>query len=416
MKSVIKLLLLFLFACGAEKMPEQIDKTIEVTNKTIEGVTRSNGYMERLLDNCNEYLFELDVIDPMQKELPEKIVVSYVTFNPELKKNEIQFLETSVSSLEIYFHESQERAYFIIPKQWRIIIPDNNIVMVEKPNSLCKTIIDTAESKIREYSEKITEYLEDNEDTIIEKVAEIMVKVEQAKINCKEYEAQKAVQDYKDKNIKWWQVKKKKELKERKTIERIRNEIYPHPCEIKNLEVMTEIADIQEAQAVIDDGWDDFKNKWSYYYSSWKEDKRNIFTTNIKEQIIELNLQEVRAIAFYQSGQKKLRGQLNILDIPTVKLVFPKTVEKLRKFLANNGKSMEIDPQYPIDYNLIADDRVEILLQIFTRYFYSGNTKEEKSHIKDFITDAMFMLYEMQLMQAKIDFSEESKSLELKEN
>ncbi|MCB9091465.1 MAG: hypothetical protein H6621_09480 [Halobacteriovoraceae bacterium] len=405
MKNIFYLALGFLLltTCGAENLPRQLEKMDETANKTIEGMEESNRNMERLLDHCFEIVFAPDIVSPLDSALPAQVQVPTLQFNEEIKEPQVVFVSLQTSQLSLYLEPKSQVPYYRIPEYLKDHVIPSALKKFPKQNSLCQTVDTILSNKVESYQEQISTYIADNEDVFIEKLSQFIIKIENAKIDCEQYEVERAIQDYLDSQIKWWEFRQLKKLKRRKKIEEIKNQLNPHPCVAKKKSEETlDEEETSRLKSLIDERWSQFFHSWVSYYKNWKEDKKLIFDHPQRLDILTLSLEDTRLLTLYQLKNIEVANKLKLLDL--AKPVFPlKDPVKLRKFLANNEKGMSIDPDVEVDYLKTPIDRIEILQQIFERYFYSGNTKAEKNELRLFITDAIFMLYEQQLIQLRIE-------------
>ncbi len=413
MKTLLNtILVLLLFSCGSEKLPKQIDDTIDITKRTNENVEESNAkmaqtneYMGLLLSGCYNMLFKHDIANPLEKNNSPYFSVQYNVFNSKKLSKEASFLDFNRDNLEVYYDEVEEKPYFVVPKIYHKIIPENSVKMVEIDGTICNSINEILKVQMERITDEAVEYFKENEDAIFDKLGEMTRKIEEAKIDCGAYEAEQALQDYYDQKIKWWQFKKKKKLKERKKREEFYKIYAPHPCEKEKTAFILESFNSEEAKELIDKNWNSFRNRWSQYYLNWEEDKKNIFTQELAQNIAQLNLTQQRARYLYEIGRKDQYKKLGLLNAPGASLIVPYNaeLEKLRKFLSNNEKSMRVDKNFPTNYDDMPEDRLLLLQQIFKRYYYSGNSKDERVQLRYFIADAQYMLYELQLLETQIE-------------
>ena len=376
----------------------------KTANRTLEKMDESNANMDRLLDHCYRYAFPLDIISPSDKKAPKSFKVPSFSFNDTAKKNKTQFHTIKTSKLETYLDLKSEVAYFLVPEDLEKKISPSAVVKFPKQDSLCQTVDSMIESKVEEMNTEMSSYIEENKDLIVSKIADFLRDIEDAKTDCREYEMNKAAQDYLDSQISWWEFKRKKELKQRKVIEKLKREMNPHPCQKRKSGPIESPQEIERLTKLLEQRWDSFNSRWSDYYSKWEQDKSLIFNQKIRKDLLQINLEDDRLMALYRLKFEDTVKSLRLLDL--AKPIFPlDDPVKLRKFLASNEKGMRIDPDIEISYIETPIEKIHLLQDIFKRYFYSANSKEEKLEIRRFITDAIFMLYEQQVIQLKIDAS-----------
>ncbi|MBL7665210.1 MAG: hypothetical protein JNM93_08755 [Bacteriovoracaceae bacterium] len=403
MKCLLVFLMFFLVGCGVEKTPELMEETNENMKASNALLNEFDDKVGQFLESCYIYLFKHDIISPYDTQKKNTIYLTQKVFDEKIMQEREWVMEVPVKELEIHYLKD-DQAYYVIPSQYRKLIPQSSVKKIAKEDSLCFSVEEMIDTKIESTKESVVDYIEDNDDIFLQKIADILSEIEERKIDCKKYELERAKQAYLDSQIKWYHFKKKKEFKLRQKFAELEKSLAPHPCQQSQTFEALSDEKIAELENKHDQDWSTFKTSWEAYYQAWQVDKRLVFNLEVREQIKVPAFTNTRVKALYQLRKEEFANKFKLLDLAEAFLPVENPV-KLKKFLTNNEKGMRIDPAVSVDYSEVELARIELLGTIFKRYYYSGNTKAEKELIRYFIVDSVFLLFEQQLEVEQISQS-----------
>jgi hypothetical protein len=374
-----------LIACG----------DVDRTNENLENTNRNVERLNNELFNAAIIVFEPDFVSP-EKELEVEAL-------PVRTESGSFLFSVKINELATYEHAVSGETYFLVPDGMKAVLPARYKKTLYPEGSLYSQVNDIATSIV----DKAIEDLLNNKEFVVSFMTEALTQsqdIEEIRRCNKKLSYWGSLKGQLE-AASFWQLGKISNIKSRlKNLEREEEFYY---CKQQRNTKLLSSDEVKLFEKKLKQDWALFTQSWNLFFNDWKRRPGTVFTTYDDQNIILPTIVDPVVIGLREGLKESYAEQMSYLSIVKGRLM-TEDLERFKKFIINNSGGLKIDPTNPFSFEKLSDEQFMIIQQMFERALYSGNTDDEALNVRRFIAEAVFVMYERQLLKSLIAKSKKS--------
>ncbi len=381
----------------------KVDRTNENVEKTNENIVVTNSLLEdivyQVLNSEKVLVFDPEFISPEIKDKKSPVLKISLKSFPNVPPVQIV-----VDDLQEYYDEISGKWHYLVPGEFIPYVVENNLgKKLNRPETVWGQIDKVKNDAIEDVQKVfLTTFLE-NDSYIVSLMNRSYS--ERKLLDCPELMRLWATLQGDIEKTKFYHLFKlgfkKRAKRELEKLERTPNFAF---CKERRLSDKYESEALaQEQEDKLNSDWEKFTTSWRNYYSRWQDNKTLPFKGQWEESIFLPAISDPKVLGFKESLRDSYARQMSYLWVVKNKLL-NREFDEFKNFIIESAQSgLEIDPVNPFSFEALTVEEFQFIREFFERALFPGNSTEQAQRVRLFIADAVFVMYERQLIKQKID-------------